>query len=128
MYVVQIYLFFFVLSINFVALFHVPQTEVGGIALPPCCQSPILLLAPFTVRSVMNKAGHKGLPPPQQVGHFGWREFFSAPAGNAGLLTTKHLHSAAEFLCPRIQKLIDYLIAPEKRHRIARSQIENGTA
>src|SRR6266508_2036809 len=47
------------------AAFHTPHTRVGAMPLlPPCCQSPARLEAPFTVRSVRNSAGHNGRPPP----------------------------------------------------------------
>src|SRR5437667_10785862 len=53
-----------VLSTVRTAAFQVPHTMFGGIPVPPCCQSPARLEAPLTVRSVMNRAGHSGRPPP----------------------------------------------------------------
>src|ERR1700758_991639 len=47
-----------------VAAFHVPKTSVGGLPVPPYCQSPArgLVLPGGTLKSVMNNAGNMGRP------------------------------------------------------------------
>jgi hypothetical protein len=51
-----------VLSTVRVKYFQVPNTSLGGIAVPPYCQSPAWLFGPLTVRSVMKSDGYKGRP------------------------------------------------------------------
>src|ERR1041385_5051223 len=53
-----------VLSTILTAAFQRPHTIVGGMPVPPCCQSPDLLSPSFRERSVRNSAGHNGRPPP----------------------------------------------------------------
>ena len=47
-----------------VAAFHVPKTAVGGMPVPPNCQSPAsgLVLPGGTLKSVMNSDGNIGRP------------------------------------------------------------------
>src|SRR5437867_10799729 len=54
------------------APFQVPHTRLGEMPVPPCCQSPARLVAPLTVRSVMNIAGHSGRPPPAATSFPAW--------------------------------------------------------
>jgi hypothetical protein len=51
-------------SIVLVAAFHVPQTPVGGMPVPPYCQSPAswLVLPGGTSKSVMYNDGNMGRP------------------------------------------------------------------
>src|SRR5207248_7335834 len=55
---------FLVWSIILVAAFHVPKTLVGGMPVPPYCQSPAssLLDPGGASKSVMNSAGNIGRP------------------------------------------------------------------
>src|SRR5947208_12037554 len=52
------------LSTILVAAFHVPKIFVGGMPVPPDCQSPAssLLEPGGTLKSVMNSAGNMGRP------------------------------------------------------------------
>jgi hypothetical protein len=55
---------FLVWSIVLTAAFHVPKTLVGGMPVPPDCQSPAssLLEPGGTLKSVMKSAGNIGRP------------------------------------------------------------------
>jgi len=55
---------FLVWSTVLTAAFHVPKTPVGGMPVPPYCQSPAYWLVEpgGTLKSVMNSAGNMGRP------------------------------------------------------------------
>ena len=50
-----------VVEIVLVKDFQVPNTALGAIGVPPCCQSPLVLFG-SAVMSVMNSEGDSGRP------------------------------------------------------------------